>query len=90
MGAAHCPLSPQKQTLQSYSVLPADDLAFARAWLAAVPVRVISSPDRLNTRPAPALQSDRASSMMLTTIVMVPLNRPERSSYARATQEQGQ
>jgi len=27
MGAAHCPLSPQKQTLQSYSVLPADDLA---------------------------------------------------------------
>src|SRR5262245_63101081 len=32
-------------------MLPADDLAFARAWLAAVPVRVISSPDRPNTRP---------------------------------------
>ncbi|MGB8243575.1 MAG: hypothetical protein WCF76_06725, partial [Pseudolabrys sp.] len=26
-------------------------LAFTRAWLAAVPVRVISSPDRPNTRP---------------------------------------
>jgi hypothetical protein len=32
-------------------MLPADDLAFAQAWLAAVPVRVISSPDRPNTRP---------------------------------------
>jgi hypothetical protein len=37
-----------------------------------------------------ARHGPRARSMMLTTIVMVPLNRPERSTDARATQEQGQ
>src|SRR5262249_10751691 len=58
-----CPLHDvrfwPKADMQSYSVLPADDLAFARAWLAAVPVRVISSPDRLNTRPPQRYRATR-------------------------------
>ena len=57
MGIRDRPISPHCETRTRATALiasiadPKAFLAFTRAWLAAVPVRVISSPDRPNTRP---------------------------------------